>query len=108
MTQKILQELPADEVNPENNNQNQPATRTVRVSVVKKNDTETKIGSASIQIGTVTGETGTNGGIATLSNVPEGTQNIAVTATGYKDYSNTIVIGESTPNPVVIELEETE
>ena len=104
----MLINLPATEDNPENNQQqqNQTATRTVKVSVVEKSNTENKIGSASIMIGTITGETGVGGGQATLSNVPEGTQNITVTATGYKNYSSTIVIGVSTPDPVVIELEE--
>lgn len=104
----MLTNLPATEDNPENNQQqqNQTATRTVKVSVVEKSNTENKIGSASIMIGTITGETGVGGGQATLSNVPEGTQNITVTATGYKNYSSTIVIGASTPDPVVIELEE--
>ena len=110
---EMKNKLPAEEGNPEtnqNNNQqqqNQTATRTVKVSVIKKgSDPEVKIGSASIMIGTISGETGVGGGQATLSNVPEGTQNITVTATGYKNYSNTIVIGASTPDPVVVELEE--
>ena len=104
----MLINLPATEDNPENNQQqqNQTATRTVKVSVVEKSNTENKIGSASIMIGTITGETGVGGGQATLSNVPEGTKNITVTATGYKNYSSTIVIGASTPDPIVIELEE--
>lgn len=104
----MLINLPVTEDNPENTQQqqNQTATRTVKVSVVEKGNTENKIGSASIMIGTIAGETGVGGGQATLSNVPEGTQTITVTATGYKNYSDTIVIGASTPDPIVIELEE--
>lgn len=99
---------PAGQDNPENNQQqqNQTATKTVKVKVVKKgSDPEETVGSASIMIGTITGETGINGGQATLSNVPEGSQTITVTATGYKNYTDTIVIGSSTPDPIVIELE---
>lgn len=104
-----MRQLPATEGNPENNQQqqNQTATKTVKVKVVKKDsDPEETVGSASIMIGTITGETGINGGQATLSNVPEGSQTITVTATGYKNYTDTIVIGSSTPDPIVIELEE--
>ena len=102
-----IKKLPAGQDNPENSQQqNQTATKTVKVSIVEKDNTDNKIGSASIMIGTVSGQTGIGGGQATLSNVPEGTQTITVTATGYKTYSDTIVIGASTPDPIVIELEE--
>ena len=97
--------LPDTEENP-GNNQQQASTRTVKVSVVKKDDTDVKIGSAQITIGSIEGETGSGGGQATLSNVPEGEQSITVKETGYKDYIGTITIGASTPSPVVIELEE--
>ena len=109
---EMKNKLPAAEGNPEtnqNNNQqqqNQTATRTVKVSVVEKANTENKIGSANIMIGTKTGHTGQNGGQATISDVPEGTQTITVTATGYKSYTGSIVVGASMDDPVVIELEE--
>lgn len=104
-----MSKLPAEEGNSGSNQQqqNQTATKTVKVKVVKKDsDPEEAVGSASIMISTITGETGINGGQATLSNVPEGSQTITVTATGYKNYTDTIVIGSSTPDPIVIELEE--
>ena len=99
--------LPDTEENP-GNNQQQASTRTVKVSVVRKDDTETKIGSAQITIGSVTGSTGTGGGQATLSDVPEGEQVITVTAEGYKNYTSTITIDATTPTPIVIELEESD
>ena len=98
--------LPDTEENP-GNNQQQTSTRTVKVSVIKKDsDPEFKIGSAQITIGSVTGATGIGGGQATLSDVPDGEQTITVKATGYKDYTDTITISASTPNPIVVELEE--
>ena len=103
-----MRQLPAAEGNPETNQQqNQTATKTVKVKVYKKDsDPQISIGSASIMIGTVSGQTGIGGGQATLSDVPEGSQTITVTAAGYKDYTGTIVIGASTPDPIEIELEE--
>ena len=90
-----------------NGNVRNKTTKTVKVKVVKKySDPEVSVASASIMIGTVSGKTGVGGGQATLSNVPEGSQTITVTATGYKNYTDTIVIGSSTPDPIVIELEE--
>lgn len=99
---------PATEDNSGNNQQQQnqtTTTRTVNVSVVKKGETDTKIGSANVMIGTITGQTGTNGGQATLANVPDGTQTITVTATGYKTYTGSVVV-ESGMSTVVVELEE--
>ena len=103
-----MNNLPAEEGNSgSDQQQNQTATKTVKVKVVKKgSDPEVTVASASIMIGTTSGETGVGGGQATLSNVPEGSQTITVTATGYKNYTDTIVIGSSTPDPIVIELEE--
>ena len=106
-----MMKLPATEGNPENNqqqnnNQQQTTTRTVTVSVVKKGDTDTKIGSANIAIGSITGSTGALGGQATLSNVPDGEQTIVVTADGYKQYTGTITVGANMTSPIVIELEE--
>lgn len=104
----MISKLPAEEGNSgSDQKQNQTATKTVKVKVVKKySDPEVSVASASIMIGTVSGKTGVGGGQATLSNVPEGSQTITVTATGYKNYTDTIVIGSSTPDPIVIELEE--
>lgn len=101
-------QLPGHEDNPGNNQQqqNQATTRTVTVKVYKKG-TEEAIGSANIMIGTISGQTGINGGLASLSNVPDGTQTITVTADGYKTYTESIEVSAST-NSFDIYLEEEE
>lgn len=68
-------------------------TRQIKVKVVSN---ETSVPNANITITStnpqITGQTGSGGGQATISNVPEGTQTITVSAEGYVTKTESIVI----------------
>ena len=107
-----MSKLPAEEDNSGSNQnndqqQNQTTTKSFSIYVVEENtNSETKIGSATIQIGTLEPQTtGVGGGKADFSNVPEGTYNIVVTATGYNNYeSSSFVVSADMDSTIYIEL----
>ncbi len=97
MTDILL--VPDDEVNPEtpNNPTPTPATRNITVTIVEEgtqdDDTPVKIGRAHIVCTVdndidayteeISADTGARGGSAVLSNVPDGTHTLTISADGY-------------------------
>lgn len=95
-----LNQLPEPQVNPE-------TTQTQNISVTVQNSQEEPVSGASVSIqGTeISSTTGGQGG-CTLQNVPEGSQTINVTATGYQNYSDTINVSSSNNEITIILTEE--
>lgn len=109
--------VPDDQGNPETP---QPTpTRNITITVVEAdengNETSTKIGKAHIvcehgndidaETEEVTGETGARGGSAVLTNVPDGTHTLTITATGYKTLTGHQIITNGNATSFTIALE---
>lgn len=80
---------------------------TVNLAIHVENSNEESVSGATVAImGTeISSTTGGQGG-CTLQNVPEGTQTITVTATGYENYSDTIEVSSSNNEFTIILTEE--
>lgn len=85
--------LPNSQVNPE----------TVNLSVTVTDGTN-PVEGATVSIDEISSTTGSAGG-CTLQNIPVGNQTINVTATGYENYTDTIIVS-SQDNEITIILEE--
>ena len=82
------------EINPDDNQEQEvtPTTRTISVTVTNNGD---NVGSATVTIGTITGETGPRGAACSLENIPDGKQNVTVSAEGYVTKIEEITVSES-------------
>lgn len=92
----MLIQLPEVEEIPE-------TVETVDISI-SVNDGTDPVEHASVSIGQISSTTGSAGG-CTLQDVPEGSQTIVVTATGYEEYTDTIEVS-SQNNEFTITLTE--
>ena len=84
--------LPADqETNPDDDKEQEvtPTTRNISITVTNNGDS---VGNATVTIGSITGTTGPRGAACTLENVPDGKQNVVITAEGYVDKTEEITV----------------
>lgn len=89
-------QLPNSQVNPETTN--------LAIHVKDSNDDPVSGATVSIEGTEISSTTGGQGG-CNLNNVPIGEQTITVTATGYKNYTDTIEVSNQ-DNEITIVLEE--
>ena len=87
--------IPADqETNPDDNGA-QEATPTKRKISITVTNGEDSIGNATVTIGSVTGTTGPRGAACELEDIPDGKQNVTVSAEGYVQKTEEITVSES-------------
>ena len=91
MMEKVIL-LPNVEVNPENPNpQENNVTRDIHFII---NDGTDAIQGATVNIGEITGTTGSAGG-CTLHNISDGEHSVTISAEGYITKTETITVSES-------------